>query len=113
MAVGCVKNDDSIANMEAKPYKSAHEKKRIFPTNDQLKDEVLRQAKLFELKREPQPKGWNAARVREWLSTNPITNKVDIRYLQKEERDLRAKNLHLAANERDEQVEQRQTEVSW
>jgi hypothetical protein len=32
MAVGCVKNDDSITNMEAEPYKSAHEKRRIFPT---------------------------------------------------------------------------------
>jgi hypothetical protein len=40
MAVGCVKNDDSIANMEAEPYRSAHEKKKI-PTNDQLKDEVI------------------------------------------------------------------------
>jgi hypothetical protein len=41
MTVGYVINDDSIANMEAKPFKSAHQKKRIFLTNDQLKDEVI------------------------------------------------------------------------
>jgi hypothetical protein len=42
MAIGCVpQQDDSIANMDAEPCKSAREKKSLFPTGKQLKDEVI------------------------------------------------------------------------
>jgi hypothetical protein len=112
MAVGCAVHDDSIANMDLEPYKSAREKKDLYPTGEQLKDEIIRRAKLFQLKRIPRPKGWNGARAREWLTSNPIRNDVDLRYLQKTERELRAK-LHLAFNEREDHIQEKQNEESW
>jgi hypothetical protein len=59
MAIGCVTQDDIIASMDAEPCKSAREKKSLFPTGEQLKDEVIRRARLFELNKEPRPNGWN------------------------------------------------------
>jgi hypothetical protein len=112
MAIGCVTQDDSIANMDAEPHKSAREKKSLFPTGKQLKDEVIQRAKLFELRKGLRPKGWNAATAGTWLTANPIRNTVDIRCLQKAGRELRAK-LSLAFNERQDQVEEKQNEESW
>jgi hypothetical protein len=113
MAIGCVPRDDSIANMEAEPFKSNREKRSFSPTADVLKGEVIRRGALFQLKPTPRPKGWTLVTLRQWLTLNPIRNKVDKLCLQKEERELRAAKLSLALTEREDKLQEKQTEESW
>jgi hypothetical protein len=48
-----------------------------------------------------------------WLMSNPIRNTVDIRCLQKAERELVRAKFSRAFNERQDQVEEKQNEESW
>lgn len=102
----------SFGDLSMEPYKSAVNRKSFTPTADNLKDEISRRAAFFKLDKKPRPKGWNTARLIQWLVGNPITEVDDIEFITREVSDFESK-LVAAANERSSEAELHRGVEAW
>ena len=80
-------NGRELGDVESEPHKSCSNKKKVLPSNQVIKAEIVRRAGTLGLPKERMPKctNWNRSRSREWMMANPVTDMADVAFLACEE----------------------------
>lgn len=80
-----------VMDIDAFPWSEIKPKSVIKPKLQDLHNEVLQHATMFDMQPLPRPKGWNAEKTMEWLKSNPIEDDEDYQFLVSEVK--RVKNV--------------------